>query len=117
MHGVVELKKAFKLNRKDTEHVCHVCDFKTTVKASLKRHIGSEHGENELRNYRIKDQREWKKQFEERNPKKESSNVCPHCGEVSIFYLVTAQLQHCSKSEHFYRDCLWTLLQIHIFGK
>lgn len=87
MHGVEELKKRFKLNRKDTEHSCHVCEFKTTVKTNLKRHIGSEHGENELRSYKLKDQREWKKQYDERKKEKEkeSSNVCPHCGEVSIF--------------------------------
>ena len=84
MHGVEEFKKTFKFNIKDVEHACHVCEFKTTVKASLKRHIEAEHGEIELKNYKLKDQREWKKQYDERNPKNENSNVCPHCGEVSI---------------------------------
>ena len=48
-------------------------------KAEVKRHIAGEHGENELKAFKIKDVKAWKERFEEKNPKGVESNVCPFC--------------------------------------
>ena len=61
------------------EYSCHVCDKKTKFKQNLKKHIQEEHGETELKNYFA---------LEKNNDVtlKETSGVCPHCGEVLYFY-------------------------------
>ena len=49
------------------------------IKAEVKRHVAGEHGENELKAFKIKDVKAWKERFEEKNPKGVESNVCPFC--------------------------------------
>ena len=48
-------------------------------KAEVKRHVAGEHGENELKAFKIRDVKAWKERFEEKNPKGVESNVCPFC--------------------------------------
>ena len=38
-------------------------------KAEVKRHVAGEHGENELKAFKIRDVKAWKERFEEKNPK------------------------------------------------
>ena len=57
-------------------------------------YVWTEHGEIELKAFKIKDFKEWKEKFEEKNPKGVDSNVCPFCGEVrTIFIILKTDLQ------------------------
>ena len=52
MHGQSEIEKVF---GEKPEWDCPHCEFKAPIKNEVKRHIGAEHGEKELRAYKLRD--------------------------------------------------------------
>ena len=52
MHGQSEIEKVF---GEKPEWDCPHCEFKAHIKNEVKRHIGAEHGEKELRAYKLRD--------------------------------------------------------------
>ena len=52
MHGQSEIEKVF---GEKPEWDCPHCEFKAHIKNEVKRHIAAEHGEKELKAYKLRD--------------------------------------------------------------
>ena len=60
---------------------CHMCEFKAHIKNEVKRHIAAEHGEKELKAYKLSFIKAWRERvgYVAPKPKPVESKVCPFC--------------------------------------